>query len=137
MAITDKEARRVLDAAVTKAEELGIRLGFVIVDEHADLVAALRMEGARSPWLMEVVQGKAMATAAWNGQPSAALVERVSNNPTLMERVNQAYGGRLTYLQGAVPLKKGDEIVGAIAGGGARPQQDEEAATAGAEALAG
>jgi len=109
-------------------------VGFVIVDEHADLVAAVRMEGATSPWLLDIVQGKAMATAAW-GQPSGALAERATT--ALYEAVNKKYGGKLVYHQGAVPLKKGNQLVGALGAGGARSQQDEEAATAGAAALAG
>ena len=136
MSMTYDELQTVLQAAVAKANEMDVKLGFAIVDASGNLMAAVRMSSGGMPWLLEVVRGKATATVAWGGQASSALSERASNSP-IFNKVNDFYGGKLVYLGGAVPLKRGDELIGAIAGGGASPQQDEEAAAAGAAALAG
>ena len=44
-------------------------------------------------------------------------------------------GGRMLPAQGAVPVLKDGELVGAIGGSGATAQQDEDCAQAGLDAL--
>jgi uncharacterized protein GlcG (DUF336 family) len=51
--------------------------------------------------------------------------------------VNKVYGERLFYQQGAVPIKRGDVVVGAVGVGGAASQQDEDIAAAGAAIVVG
>ena len=85
--------------------------------------------GANTP---DTAIGKAMMSAIY-GQPSAALVGRATNPAT--QTLNDATGGRLRFLQGAVPIVRGGFVVGAVAGSGATSQQDEQAAMAGLAAL--
>ena len=49
--------------------------------------------------------------------------------------VNQMYGGKVIYQQGAVPIMQSGKLVGAIGAGGAASQVDEDIAQAGADAI--
>jgi glc operon protein GlcG len=113
---------------------LSITLAIAVVDDHADLVGLIRMSDARYVFLPQAATGKAMASALW-GQFSGALSERAT--APIMQATNQMFGGRLIFSQGAVPVKRGEKIIGAVGVGGASPQQDEEIATAAAEVIAG
>ena len=135
MPITDAEALQMVDAAIGKANELGVKVGISIVDETGQLIATIRMSGSSFQWLPEAAQGKAMATIFWRGEPSGTLVERAGH--PLFQWLNNNYGGKLVYAKGAVAIRRAGEIVGAIGASGASPNQDEEIAQAGADALRG
>jgi uncharacterized protein GlcG (DUF336 family) len=138
MPLTHRETLKVLEAAVSKAEELQARVAIAIVDEYADLVAMSLLDtvqGARRRFLPKAAQGKAMAVTVWFGRPSAELIERGTAPGGMM--ASRAFDNQLMYERGAVPIKRGDELVGAIGVGGAPAGQDEEIAAAGAAALGG
>ncbi|HSF33720.1 MAG TPA: heme-binding protein [Candidatus Tectomicrobia bacterium] len=131
MALTLAEVERMLQAAKKKALDMGVIVGISIVDARGDLLAALRLDGAI--WrTMPVSRGKAYASAAF-GLPSGELTER-ANNP-VMRALQQMEGGLIIPQQGAVPIKRGNELVGAIGVSGARSEEDEEIARAGVSAL--
>ena len=67
------------------------------------------------------------------GTPSGAAASRFPQG--LLDTVRDLYGGRVTWVQGAVPIFRGGELVGAVAAGGGPPDKDEEVAQAGADAL--
>ena len=135
ISISHQESRRMLDAAVAKAEEMGVQVGICIVDDHASPVGSIVMGGAAFLFLFQASMGKAMATVVWRGQPSGVLNERAGT--PMFQAVNSMYANQLVYQQGAVPLRRGEQLVGAIGVGGASPQQDEEIAVAGAAAFEG
>ena len=87
------------------------------------------MEGA-SAVSATVAQGKAAASAGF-GRPSGALA---ADSPVI-QAIIAPLGGRMLPAQGAVPIYKNGELVGAIGGSGATAQQDEECAQAGGAAL--
>jgi len=128
MSITHEEAMKALQAGIEKADELGIKVAIAIVDDHADLVALVRMSDARFLFLPQAAQGKAMASVVW-GQPSGALTERAST-PLLAATNASVYDNRLFYQQGAVPFKRDGKIAGAVGAGGASGAQDEEVSRA-------
>jgi glc operon protein GlcG len=131
MALTLAEVERMLQAAKKKALDMGVIVGISIVDARGDLLAALRLDGAI--WrTMLVSRGKAYASAAF-GVPSAELSER-ANNP-VMRALMQMEDGQIIPQQGAVPIKRGNELLGAIGVSGARSEEDEEVARAGIGAL--
>jgi glc operon protein GlcG len=132
MGVTLQQAQKAIETAVAKSQSLGLRMAIAVVDERADLVALVRMDGVRA-FAPDVARGKAMASALW-GQPSAALAERATSS--VFQVVSTLHGGRVVYGQGAVPLMRGTELLGSIGVSGARPEQDEEVAKAGAAALA-
>jgi glc operon protein GlcG len=131
MALTLVEIERMLQAAKKKALDMGVIVGISIVDARGDLLAPLRLDGAL--WrTMPVSRGKAYASVAF-GVASAELMER-ANNP-VMRALMLMEEGQIIPQQGAVPIKQGSELLGAIGVSGARSEEDEEIARAGVSAL--
>jgi glc operon protein GlcG len=91
----------------------------------------VRLDGAWWP-TAPISRGKAYASAAF-GVPSADLTER-ANNP-VMRALMQMEDGQIIPQQGAVPIKHGNELIGALGVSGASSQEDEEIARAGLAAL--
>ena len=131
MSITLDEAQKALNASIAKAKELNTRMAITVVDDHGEVLASARMDGVQG-WVVDMSKGKAMASVFWR-QPSGALTERAGS--PAMQGLNNIYSGKLVYAQGAVPVKRGDQVIGAVGAGGARPEMDEEVAKAGAAAL--
>lgn len=135
MSLSYEDAAAVLQASLRKANELGVKLSVAVVDDAGNPVALARMTGARRGTTSLACQGKAMVAAIW-GVPSAETAERMSRNGEIREHAQAAYGHRLLFLGGGLPLKRGVEVVGAVAASGGTGGQDLEVATAGAEAFA-
>ena len=129
MAITLAEANRMVQAAVAKADELSVQVSIAVCDAGGNLLAFNRMQGA-SAVSATVAQGKAAASAGF-GRASGTLQ---ADSPVI-QSVIAIMGGRMLPAQGAVPVLKDGEVVGAIGGSGATSQQDEECAQAGSAAL--
>ena len=71
MALTLNEAKQVVEGAIAKAEELGIKINVAVCDGGGRLKAFSRMDGAA--WAgMYGSQGKAVASAA-----AAVLADRI------------------------------------------------------------
>ena len=132
--ITLDQAEEVIRASLTKAKELGFTVAVAVVDMQTSLVASARMDGT-NPFTPDVTRGKAVATVVTKGTPSGIAAGRFPQE--LLSVVRDLYGGRITWAQGAVPLYRGDELIGAVAAGGAPTDKDEAIAQAGADALKG
>ena len=131
--ITLSEAEKIIGAAKLKAGEMGIKVAVAVVDPRGDLVAMVRMDGA--PWRsIHLCQGKAYATAAY-GVSSAELQAR-ADHPVARALVMMA-GGHMVPSQGALPIMRDGEMVGAVGGSGAKPEEDEEVCRAGLAAFSG
>jgi glc operon protein GlcG len=129
MALTLAEARRMIQAAVAKAQELQVKISVAVCDTGGNLIAFDRMDGTIVV-SATVAQGKAAAAAGF-GRPSGALA---ADSPVI-QAVIAATGGRMLPARGAVPVVKAGEVVGAIGASGATAEQDEQCAQAGAAAL--
>jgi len=127
-----REAQRLLNLAVEESERRGVRTAVAVVDARGDLIAAARLDGARY-YYPDVAYGKAMAAAMWEADSST--LGRGTGTNTVQQRVNSMNGGRMVFAGGAVPLRRGDEIVGAIGVGGSGPESDEQIARFAASAL--
>jgi uncharacterized protein GlcG (DUF336 family) len=131
MAMTLAEAERILQAAKKKAQDMGVKVAISIVDPRGDLVAMVRLDGAL--WrTAPVSRGKAFASVAF-GAPSGELTARADN--PVMRSLILMEGGNIIPQQGAVPIKRGDELLGAIGVSGATSQEDEDIARAGIATL--
>ena len=124
---TLQEAQKAIGAAQAVAVKLGVLLSCAVVDSRGDLVALSRMDGARF-LTTDVARGKALLSATF-GQPSGNFVQ-MGNSP-FFQNLNTAAQGRLYPVQGAVPIMRNNQVLGAIGCSGAASQQDEEAAKAG------
>lgn len=131
MAVKLSDAESIIQAAKRKAQEMGLNVVISVVDPRGDLVTMSRMDGApyRS---IAVSRGKAFASVEY-GVPSGELAER-ANNP-VMRALMVIENGRFIPQQGAVPIKQGNELQGAVGVSGASSQDDEIIALAGLEAL--
>ncbi|MCY3672363.1 MAG: heme-binding protein [Alphaproteobacteria bacterium] len=131
MPLTLQEANRVAAAAIAHAESLGILICVSVSDAGGRLIAFQRMDGAI--WAAVYgSQGKAAASAAF-GRPSGDLTER-ADHPTF-RGIAAADGGRLIYGQGAVPILRDGQLIGACGVGGGTGQEDEDCARAGAACI--
>ena len=122
------EAKRALAATEEAAVEMSVGLSCAVVDSRGALVAMTRMDSARY-FTADVAVGKARASAAF-GAPSGGLTRVASLG--LGEVIE---GGEMLFLQGAVPIMKDGDLVGALGCSGASAQQDEDAANAGVAAM--
>ena len=129
--ITLEQAERALQAAKKKATEMGVKLSISVVDARGDLVCMARMDGAawRTPY---VSRGKARASACF-GIPSGDLTDRAMT--PVLRAVMEVEKGEFVPGQGALPIIRNGELIGAIGGSGGTAQQDEDAARAGVEAI--
>ena len=129
--VTLAEAIRICDAAIARAEEMGIRVSVSVVDSGSNLLATHRMDGAIILGV-EGSRGKAVASVIF-GQPSGELEAR-ADRPTFRAILLQ-YGGKFIMGQGAVPISRDGEMIGACGVGGGTPQEDEDCARAGIAAI--
>ncbi|MFQ5879082.1 MAG: heme-binding protein [Dehalococcoidia bacterium] len=133
MSLILAEANLVIEGAITKAEDLGIKIDVAVCDAGGRLIAFARMDGA--PWAgVYSSQGKALASVSF-GRASGELEER-ADRPT-HRGVVSAEGGHMILGRGAVPIARNDVVVGACGVGGGTGEQDEQCAAAGVAKLSG
>jgi uncharacterized protein GlcG (DUF336 family)/uncharacterized RmlC-like cupin family protein len=125
--IDEAGADAVLAAAEKKARDDGLRVVMAVVDPWGELVALRRTEGAQIA-SSRVALDKAR-TAAIFVRPSREIEEQVTNG-----RLGALALHGASALTGGIPLKVGDEVVGAIGTSGETPDEDEAVSIAGAAA---
>ena len=129
--LTLTEAERIIAAAKTKAEQIGVQLSISVVDPRGDLIAMVRMDGA--PWRSPTIsRGKALASACW-GMSSADMTDRAQS--PVYRAFMELQDGHFIPGQGALPVYRNGTLAGAVGGSGAASQEDEDAARAGIEAI--
>ena len=131
MALTYEQADRVLKAALAKSKELEFKMAIAVVDSAGELQVLGRMTGA-GPGRADIASGKARVSAML-GRPSGEIAERM--NERIILSMTVLHGGKLVYWQGAIPLKDGDTLIGAVGVSGSNAANDEIVAQAGADAL--
>jgi glc operon protein GlcG len=120
-------ADAVIAAAEQDARARGARVYICVVDPSGELVAMRRTDGAQVA-SARVAVDKAR-TAAIFVRPSREMEEQVSSG-----RLGALALHGASCLTGGIPLKVGDEVVGAIGTSGERPEEDEAISIAGAAA---
>jgi glc operon protein GlcG len=125
--VDDDGAAAVIAAAREKATELGSRVVIAVVDPHGELIQLERTPGAQIA-SSRVAVDKAR-TAAIFVRPSRDMEEQVTNG-----RLGALALHGASCLIGGIPLKVGDEVVGAIGTSGETPDEDEAISIAGAQA---
>jgi uncharacterized protein GlcG (DUF336 family) len=122
----------VIEAARKQAEALGVPMNVAVVDDGTNLVAFERMDGA---WLgsIDIAQDKAYTARAFN-IPTKELADMSQPGEPLFG-MHASHRGRVVIFAGGIPLKAGDDVVGAIGGSGGTPAQDHAVAEAGVAAF--
>ena len=125
--IDEDGVRAVLDAAERHALENGHRVVIAVVERSGELVGFRRTPEAQVA-SSRVAVDKAR-TAAIFVRPSRELEQQVSGGRLGALALHGAHA-----LTGGIPLKVGDEVVGAIGTSGETPDEDERVSIAGAAA---
>jgi uncharacterized protein GlcG (DUF336 family) len=125
--IDNPGAEAVIAAAEQYADERGHRVVIAVVDPSGELIAMRRTEGAQIA-SSRVAVDKAR-TAAIFVRPSREMEQQVTDG-----RLGALALHGASALTGGIPLKVGDEVVGAIGTSGETPDEDEAISIAGAHA---
>ena len=126
------EAQAILAAARKHAEDMGKVVTICVIDA-AGLMMAFERVGDPGAFTSAMAEGKAVG-AAFLGRNSAdfeAMQERV---PGGVQAIIARSGGRAIPRQGAVPLFRDGNVMGAVGTSGATSEEDEQISAAGAAA---
>src|SRR3954454_20077528 len=126
--ITLADARRIIAAAEAKAAEIGQPMNIAVVDGGGNLVAHVRMDRA---WIgsVDIAINKAWTARAFD-IATKALAE-LSQSGDQFFGIHASNHGRVMIFAGGIPLKRGDQVVGAVGVSGGMGKQDQAVAEAG------
>jgi uncharacterized protein GlcG (DUF336 family) len=131
LSVSLAQAQAVVAAAALAAEGLGVRMNIVVVDVAGDVKAAARQDG-NGRAALTLAPLKAQTALAFR-TPTATLAQ----NTTDPVRAQALLAAGFTLLGGGLPIRSGDQVIGAIGVGGGSPDQDVQVAEAGLAALGG
>ena len=123
-------AQTIAQAALAQCESMGFKVSVAVVDRGGLTIVMLRGDGAglHTP---EGAERKAY-TARTFSQPSADFVKRLSDRP---DTVGSRQYTRVLALGGGLPIKAGNEVVGAVGVSGS-PGKDDVCSQAGIDKVA-
>jgi uncharacterized protein GlcG (DUF336 family) len=123
-------AQTIAQAALAQCESMGFKVSVAVVDRGGLTIVMLRGDGAglHTP---EGAERKAY-TARTFSQPSADFVKRLSDRP---DTVGSRQYTRVLALGGGLPIKVGNEVVGAVGVSGS-PGKDDVCSQAGIDKVA-
>lgn len=125
-ALTLNAAKKMVAAAEAEAMKNQWNVVIAIVDDGGHLIYLQRMDGTQTGSI-DVAIGKAQTAMAFK-RPTKVFDELAKTRPSIV-----SLGG--TMLEGGVPVKVGDQVIGAIGVSGVTSQQDAQIAEAGLGAL--
>jgi len=127
LTLTHAGALAVLQGAVAKAEEMKVPQCIAVVDAGGNLLAFVRMDGAKV--LSQHTATRKAVTAA----TTRAATGNVPEDHAL--KLALASGGRVTNLKGGLPIVVDGRVVGGIGVGSGTGDEDVAVAQAGLAAL--
>src|SRR5205085_5175263 len=124
--------RRIIAAAEEKAKDIGQPMNIAVVDAGGNLVAHVRMDKA---WLgsVDISINKAWTARAFD--ISTKELAELSQSGDQFFGIHASNHGKVMIFAGGVPLKRGNEVLGAVGVSGGMGKQDQAVAEAGAEAF--
>ena len=130
--LTLDDARLIMAAAESKAREIGVDMDIAITDDAGHLLMFHRMEHARISSI-EVAINKAFTAAA--ARRSTRDYAAISGPGGPAFGIHVSHQGRFMVFPGGLPIFVDDQIVGGVGCSSGSPDQDEEVAQAGRDAL--
>lgn len=130
--ITLAQARKVVDAAIKKSNELGVKMNIAVVDSGTNLVAFNKMDDA---WLgsIDISQKKARTARYFNMDTGE--IGKLAQPGGPLYNIEHSNNGLISF-PGGVCIKNADgDIIGAIGVSGSVVENDHAVATAGAAAV--
>jgi uncharacterized protein GlcG (DUF336 family) len=127
--MTMSKAQRIVEAAVTKAKEIGQPMNIAVVDAGTNLTAFVRMDGA---WLgsIDIAINKAFTAKAFD--VSTRDLGRNSQPGDQFFGIHVANHARVMIFAGGIPIKANGQVVGAVGVSGGSGEQDQAVAEAAA-----
>ena len=130
-AFTLEQASIIVDKALEKGRELGFRPLTVAVLDCGGQLKVLKREDGSSLLRPEIASGKAWG-ALGMGFGGREFARRAARNPTFVEALCAASGGRIIPVPGGVLVRNAEgEIVGAVGISGDSSENDETCAVYG------
>jgi glc operon protein GlcG len=127
--LTLEAAKAAMAACEATANRNGWKVVIAIVDDGGHAILVQRLDGTQ--WSsIDTALGKARAAIAWK-RPTRLLEEMVNSGRTSFLSVP----GPFAFLQGAVPIETGGQVIGAIGVSGVKASDDEIVAIAGAAVI--
>jgi len=126
-ALTLDAAKKMVAAAEAEAVKNKWNVVIAVVDDGGHLIYLQRMDGTQTGSI-DVAIGKAKTSMAFK-RPTKVFDDLAKTRPSIMSL------GDVTLLEGGVPVKAGDQVIGAIGVSGVTSQQDAQIAEAGLAAL--
>ncbi len=130
--LTLQDARRVIDAAMARAVEIGQPQDIAVVDAGGNLKAHVRMDTANIGSI-HISINKAYTSIAFQCQTKD--LTDITRHDADLYGLNDAHGGRIVVFPGGIPLVREGHIVGAIGVSTGTIEQDQTVAEAGAAAM--
>lgn len=130
--ITLDQARKVIDAAIAKSNELGVKMNISVVDAGTNLVAFNRMNDA---WLgsIDISQKKARTARYFN--MNTGEIGKLAQPGGSLYNIEHSNNGLITFPGGVCIKDSNGTIIGAIGVSGSTVEDDHAVAAAGAEAI--
>ncbi|MEN2738209.1 heme-binding protein [Microbacterium sp. X-17] len=134
MSVTLADARRVIEAAEKRADELGQPVNVAVVDAGGNLVAHVRQDGA---WIGSI---EISISKAWTSRAFDISTKDLGDNSQPTQQffgihTTNAHGRGVAIFAGGVPLTRGGVVVGAVGVSGGSGELDQAVAEAGAAAF--
>lgn len=130
--ISLEEAKRVIEAAESKAREIGQPMDIAVTDAGGNLKSHVRMDGA-FVGSITISINKAYTAIAFQQETKNLQEPTRPSGP--LHGLSDAHGGRLVVFPGGIPLVREGVIFGAIGVSTGSVEQDQEVAEAGAAAF--
>jgi len=123
-------AQSIANGAFEKCQSMGYKVSVVVLDRAGVQVVLLRGDGAG----LHTVEGadRKAYTARTYRAPSANFAKRVATDPGYAQAVHYS---RVLALGGGLPIKAGDEVIGAVGVSGS-PGKDDVCSQAGIDKVA-
>lgn len=130
--VSASKVQSMLNAAVQKANEIGLAISVCIVDESGLEKGFIRMDGA--PLIsVETSKKKAVLAAGFGMATGTPWHEFVQGDPILQKGVHDLPG--FILLGGGVPIYLDGTLIGAVGVSGGHYKMDEQCANAAVESL--
>jgi uncharacterized protein GlcG (DUF336 family) len=121
-------ANTLIEKALAKATQLGVRVTVAVVDEGGLLVALSRMDGA-IPLSPQIAEAKAAGAAVMH-RDGASMAQLAKDRPGFFSVADRLARVPLVPGLGSVLIKVDGNVVGALGVSGGTPDQDLEIAEA-------
>jgi uncharacterized protein GlcG (DUF336 family) len=129
--VSSEAARRAIEAAEAKSQEMGVAMVIAVVDESGTLKSFSRMDGA--PLLsVEIAKDKAYTAVAF-GIATHQWFDFIKDDPPLLHGITKT--PRLIVFGGGYPITEDGQVIGGIGVSGGHYNQDMQVAEAGLAAL--